>query len=114
MVIIGPRGAGKSSRMGIEYPGRWTRALGAGALLFSSLSLSGCVTSTAGSPPLDAHAEAPAPASSYLPVEDLPSNRERPAMTATEQAKLKKELTAARDRQMSRVKAREGAPSAKP
>jgi hypothetical protein len=63
---------------------------------------------------LDAHAEAPAPASSYLPVEDLPSNREQPAMTATEQAKLKKELTAARDRQMSRVKAREGAPSAKP
>jgi hypothetical protein len=47
-------------------------AFAAAALLLSSLSLGGCATSTAGSSPMDARAEAPAPpkASVYLPVED--------------------------------------------
>jgi len=85
--------------------------LAAVALLLSSLSLGGCATSTAGSSPMDARAEAPAPpkASAYLPVEDLPPKREKPAMTAEERSKLQKELIAARDRQTFHVKAREGA-----
>ena len=75
-------------------------ALAAAALLMSSLSLAGCATSNAGSSLMDARAEAPAPKTSvYLPVQDLPPKREQPAMTADEQSKLKKELTAARDRQ---------------
>jgi hypothetical protein len=79
-------------------------ALAAAALLLSSLSLGGCATSNAGSPLMDARAEAPAPpkTSVYLPVEDLPAPREKPAMTADERSKLKKELIAARDRQVAR------------
>jgi hypothetical protein len=81
------------------------------ALLLSSLSLGGCATSTAGSSLMDARAEAPAPAkkSVYLPVEDLPPKRAKPAMTPDERLKLQKELIAARDRQAPGGKARGGA-----
>ena len=91
-------------------------ALVAAALLLSSLSLGGCATSTAGSSLMDARAEAPAlpKASVYLPVEDLPPKREKPAMTADERSKLQKELIAARDRQASGGKARKGAARAQP
>jgi lactam utilization protein B len=84
-----------------------------GALLMSSLLLGRCATSTADSSLMDARAEAPAPRV-YLPVEDLPPRPEKPAMTADEMSKLKKDLSAARDRQTSRVKAREGAAPPKP
>jgi hypothetical protein len=79
-------------------------------LLLLNLSLGGCATSSTGSALMGAHAEVPASSGVYLPVEDLPANRDKPAMTTDEQAKLRKELTAARDRQTSRVKAREGEP----
>ena len=75
-------------------------------LLLLSLSLGGCVTASTGSSLMGAHAEVPASLGAYLPVEDLPAKRDKPAMTADEQAKLRKELTAARDRQTSRVKTR--------
>src|SRR6266849_3605558 len=86
-------------------------ALVAAALLLSSLSLGGCTTSTAGSSLMDARAEAPAlpKTSVYLPVEDLPPKREKPAMTADERSKLQKELITVRDRQASDGKARGGA-----
>ena len=63
---------------------------------------------------MDARAEAPAPShtSSYPAVEDLPPKRE--IMAADEQLKLKKELSAARDRQAASVKAQGGAAPAKP
>ena len=91
-------------------------ALAAGALLLSSLSLGGCATSTAGSSLMDARAEAPAlpKTSVYLPVEDLPPKREKPAMTADERLKLEKELIAVRDRQMSAGKAKGGGARAQP
>jgi hypothetical protein len=65
---------------------------------------------------MDARAEAPAPpkTSVYLPVEDLPPQREKPAMTTDERLKLQKELIAARDRQASDGKARKGAVPAQP
>jgi hypothetical protein len=98
--------------MGIAYVDRLSAL---GALLLLSLSLGGCATST-GSPLMDARDEATAPpkASAYLPVEDLPPKREKPAMTADERAKVLKELAAARDHQTSRVKAREGESRSKP
>jgi hypothetical protein len=76
-------------------------ALVAAALLLSNLSLDGCTTSTVGSSLMDARAEAPAPSKTgvYLPVEDLPPKREKPAMTVDERSKIEKELIAARDRQ---------------
>ena len=79
-------------------------------LLLLSLSLGGCATSSTGSSLMGAHAEVRPSPGAYLPVEDLPANRYKLAMSTDEQAKLRKELTAARDRQTSRVKAREGEP----
>jgi hypothetical protein len=76
-------------------------------LLLLSLSLGGCATST-GSSVMDARAEAPK-ADSYLPVEDLPPNRDKPTMTVDERSKLQKELIAARDRQASKLKTRQSA-----
>jgi hypothetical protein len=93
-----------------------TASLAAAALLLSGLSLGGCAISTAGSSLMDARAEAttlPKPGV-YLPVEDLPPKREKPAMTADERSKLQKELIAARDRQTSGVKARGAAARPKP
>jgi hypothetical protein len=65
---------------------------------------------------MDARAEAGVlpKTSDYLPVEDLPPKREKPAMTADERSKLQKELIAARDRQTSGVKAKGGAAAPKP
>lgn len=81
-------------------------------LLLLSLSLGGCVTTNPGSSVMDARAEAPDPATAnaYLPVEELPSNRETPAMTTDEQAKLRKELINARARQAAIAKAKNGSP----
>lgn len=102
--------------MGIAYVsnGRTLAAFAAAALLLS-LSLGGCATSTGGSSLMDARAEAPMPpkTKAYLPVEDLPPPREKPAMTPDERSKLQKELVAARDRQAAAAKA-QGAPLAKP
>ena len=104
--------------MGIAYVSneRKITAFAAAALLLSSLSLGGCATSTAGSSLMDARAQAAAlpKTSVYLPVEDLPPKREKPAMTADERSKLQKELIAARDRQTSGVKAIGGAARPEP
>ena len=61
--------------------------------------------------PLDARAEEPGrpKTTGYPAVEDVPPRPEKPAMTADEQLKLKKELSAARDRQTAADKARGGA-----
>src|SRR4029077_14802798 len=101
----------EQTRMSIAYVNGQIRALAAGALL-SSLSLGGCMTSTAGSSPMDAQDEAPAPpkTSAYSSIEP---KRERPTITADEQLKLQKELIAARDRQAA-AKARRNAARAEP
>ena len=87
-----------------------------GALLLLSLSLGGCATATGGSSLMDARAEVAAPpkTSAYLPVEDMPPDRQMPTMTTDETSKLKKELLAARDRQAAVVKGREGTKQAEP
>jgi hypothetical protein len=85
--------------MAIARVDRQVTALAARAVLLLTLSLGGCASSTVGSSLMDARAEVAAPpkASSYPAVEDLPPSRD--AMTLDQQSKLKKELTAARDRQ---------------
>jgi hypothetical protein len=77
-------------------------------LLLMSVSLGGCITSSANSSLMDARAEAPKPSASrsYLPVEEVPSDRKTPSLTVDEQSKLKKELTAVRDRQAETAKAK--------
>ena len=79
-----------------------------GAVLVSALTLGGCATSIAQLPIVGTPADAPAPPSepgTYLPVHDMPPDRDEPVIPAAERAKIEKELIAARDRQASVVKA---------
>ena len=94
---------------------RKTRAVSAGVLLLSALALGGCATSIADMPLVGTPADAPArpkEAGTYLPVHDLPPDREEAAMAPSEQAKVLKELSAARDRQASAKAAKKPARAA--
>jgi hypothetical protein len=74
----------------------------AAALLLSTLALGGCSTSIADLPLVGTPADAPArpkEANGFLPVNDLPPNRDEAAISPEERARLLKELAAARDRQ---------------
>lgn len=99
--------------MGTAYVNERITAL---AALLLSLSVSGCANSFANSSLMDARAQVQAPpkTSAYPQVEDLPPDREMPTLTADERLKLKKELTAARDRQAPAAKARGAAQSNQP
>jgi hypothetical protein len=91
---------------------RKKRALALGALLLSALWLGGCSTSIADLPligtPVDA-AAAPKEAGGYLPVHDVPPDRDEPELAPAERAKIQAELIAARDRQASAPAAKEAA-----
>jgi len=91
---------------------RRKRALALGALLASALALGGCSISIADLPlvgtPADAP-ERPKEAGAYLPVHDLPPDREEAAMAPAERAKVQSELIAARDRQASAAAAKDAA-----
>ncbi len=83
-----------------------------GALLMSALALGGCSMSIADLPLVGTPADAPGrpkEAGAYLPVEDLPPNRDQAAIAPAEQAKIKAELLAARDRQASAATAKDQA-----
>jgi hypothetical protein len=74
----------------------------AAALLLSALALGGCSTSIADLPIVGTPADAPArpkEANGFLPVNDLPQDRDQAAISPDERARLLKELAAARDRQ---------------
>lgn len=91
---------------------RQMRAFAAGALLVSALALGGCSTSIADLPLVGTPADAPArpkEAGAYLPVHDLPPDREEAAMAPAEQAQIQRELAAARDRQASAAAKNSGA-----
>lgn len=80
------------------------KAFAVGVLLASALALGGCSSSIADLPMVGTPADAPArpkEAGGYLPVHDLPPDREEAAMPPAERAKLLHELAAARDRQAS-------------
>jgi hypothetical protein len=80
------------------------RALAVGALLLSALALGGCSISIADLPlvgtPADAP-ERPKEAGAYLPVNQLPPDRDEAAIDPAQRAKIRAELLAARDRQAS-------------
>jgi hypothetical protein len=83
---------------------RKTRAFTAAALLLSALALGGCSSSIADLPLIGTPADAPGrpkEAGAYLPVHDLPPDRDEAALKPAEQAKIERELIAARDRQAS-------------
>ena len=74
------------------------------ALFASALAVGGCTSQIADMPgvglPTDAP-QRPKEAGNYLPVHDLPPDREEAAMKPAELSKIQAELTAARDRQAS-------------
>jgi hypothetical protein len=76
-----------------------------GALLMTALALGGCAsTSIADLPLIGTPADAPArskEAGGYLPVHDLPPDRDEAALPPAERAKIEAELIAARERQAS-------------
>jgi hypothetical protein len=99
------RQVGTSGRMRIHR----IKLVAAAALLASALVLGGCSATIADLPALGTPADAPGhpkEAGSYLPVHDLPPNREEEAMKPAEQAKIEAELIAARDRQASAAAAK--------
>lgn len=72
------------------------------ALLATALAVSGCSTSIADLPGVGVPGDAPArpkEAGGYLPVHDLPPERDEAVIKPAEQAKIEGELRAARDRQ---------------
>ncbi|MDO9295285.1 hypothetical protein [Bradyrhizobium sp.] len=83
---------------------RHIMAATAAALLLSALALGGCATSIADMPLVGTPADAPArpkEAGVYLPVHDLPPDRDQAAMGPAQQAEALRELAAARDQQAS-------------
>ena len=88
------------------------RAWSFGALLASALALAGCSSSIADLPLVGTPADAPPrpkEVGTYLPVHDLPPEREEAAMAPAERAKVEAELVAARDRQASAAAAKDSA-----
>src|SRR3981081_50455 len=83
---------------------RKKRELALAAILASALWPGRSATSIADLPLVGTPADAPArpkEAGAYLPVHDLPPDRDEAAMAPSEQAKVLRELAAARDRQAS-------------
>jgi hypothetical protein len=81
---------------------RTIRLWSVATLLATALALGGCSTQIADMPGLGLPADAPErpkEAGGYLPVHDLPPDRNEEAMKPAELAKIQAELTAARDRQ---------------
>jgi hypothetical protein len=79
-----------------------TRLLVLGALLASTLPLCACTSSIADLPVVGKPADVPPPPKeqgAYLPVNDLPPNRDDAVMDPKERARIEAELIAARDRQ---------------
>ena len=73
-------------------------------LCASALTVGGCSSQIADMPGVGLPSDAPQrpkEATGYLPVHDLPPDREEEAMKPAELAKIQAELTAARDRQAS-------------
>ena len=69
-----------------------------GALLIAALALGGCSSQLADMTPADAQAH-PREPGTYLPVHDLPPDRDQAVIPPEQRAKIEAELAAARDRQ---------------
>ena len=81
---------------------RGKRVLVGGALLLAALALGGCSTSVADLPLFGTASDTrPKDAGGFLPVENLPPSRDEAVIAPDEQAQIKAELLAARDRQAS-------------
>ena len=96
------------------FADRQRRRLVAAALFWAGIALAGCSSQIADLPVIGTPSDAPArpkEAGAYLPVNDLPPNRDDSAMDPATRAKIQAELIAARDRQAAAAKDA-GAPAA--
>jgi hypothetical protein len=103
------REVGSFRRMHVD---RARRAFALGALLVSALALGGCSTSIADLPMVGMPSDAPVRpkgVGGYLPVHDVPHDRDQPELAPAERAKIQAELLAARDRQASAAAAKDPA-----
>jgi hypothetical protein len=81
---------------------RQKRTLALAALFCAGLALAGCTSQIADLPLVGTPADAPArpkEPGAYLPVNDLPPDRDEAALDAKERARIQAELIRARDRQ---------------
>src|SRR5215813_13358555 len=81
---------------------RSSRLLALAVVFAATLTRAGCTSQIADLPLVGTPSDAPArpkEPGSYLPVNDLPPNRDEAAMDVNQRAKIQAELTAARDRQ---------------
>jgi hypothetical protein len=95
---------------------RTMRVLAMGALLAAALAVSGCSTSVADLPGVGLPSDAPArpkEVGAYLPVHDVPPERDEEAMKPAEQQKIQAELKAARDRQAASAAPQAASPAPK-
>lgn len=69
-----------------------------GALLLMAFALGGCSSQLADMTPADAQAH-PREPGNYLPVHDLPPDRDQAVIPPDQRAKIEAELAAARERQ---------------
>jgi hypothetical protein len=86
---------------------RQKRTLAYAALLCAGLALAGCSSQIADLPLVGTPSDAPVrpkEPGAYLPVNDLPPNRDEAAMDPQTRAKLQAELIAARERQAAASK----------
>lgn len=74
-----------------------------GALLIASLCLAGCSSQLADLTPSDTPVH-PRESGGYLPVHDLPPERDQAVIPPEQRAKIEAELAAARDRQAAATK----------
>ncbi|WP_407181523.1 hypothetical protein [Bradyrhizobium sp. STM 3562] len=84
--------------------GRHTTVLALGMLALSAFVLAGCSSPIADMPSLGTPADASAHAKdsgTYLPVHDLPPDRDEAVIPPDQRAKIEAELIKARDRQAS-------------
>jgi hypothetical protein len=84
----------------VEHANRRGRTLAALAML--ALLLGGCATSIADLPLIGVPADAPnrpKEPNAYPAIHDMPADREQAVLDPSEQARIEKELKAARDRQ---------------
>jgi hypothetical protein len=92
---------------------RSNRGWASAALLLMTISLGGCSISIGdlplgGSSSTDARAK---DTGAYLPVNQLPPDRDEAAMNPAERAKIQSELVAARERQASAAAGKDQAPA---
>ncbi|MDA9496487.1 hypothetical protein [Bradyrhizobium sp. CCBAU 11357] len=74
-----------------------------GAVLIAALALGGCSSQFADLAPADAPPR-PREPGTYLPVHDLPPDRDQATIPLEQRAKIEAELAAARDRQAAAAK----------